>query len=81
MSKEQIREEVRRVASRTVGYNEASDKRSFTVGVDVAFNLSNDLHAKEIERLEAELEASRRDHSQVLDDVKTLVGVISKYTP
>lgn len=71
-----LEEEVKR----TVGYNEARYKAEFMVGAQVALNKAEAHYLEIITSLEARLKISEANYKYVSDDIKTLTGIISKYT-
>ena len=63
----------------TVGYSEAENKHSFMAGCMVAFRKSEDYFESQIKTLTNQLEMQKRLSETVTKDIKTLVGIISKY--
>lgn len=67
-------------AQNTVGYSEAVNKESFMIGVSVAFSKTEEQFLIELESTKKLLESYISMYEDVSNDMKTLTGIIGKYS-
>lgn len=75
-----LMEDLERTCKNTIGYMEAENKRSFMVGVNVAFQKTSDKYEKEIERLKKEVESLRQSNDSRKKDLETIASIINRYS-
>jgi hypothetical protein len=63
----------------TVGYREAENQKSFTVGAQVTFSLLSKTKDEEIKSLKKQVTYWEDAYKAINNDFKTLISIINKY--
>ncbi len=64
----------------TVGYAESERKIDFINGANVAFSKSEDYYMPIIKQMQSQIDIWKKDFESVDKDMKTLVGILNKYS-
>lgn len=72
---------VEKQSKETVGYSEATNKKSFMTGVSVAISKAEYLYNKEIESLKLQLKYANKSSDDNSKDLQQLALIISKHLP
>lgn len=74
------KEQIERNAKNTVGYSEASSKKSFMVGVSVAISILTESHDKQIKQLTESRDLERKCKEMYEKDLITVSSIIDRYS-
>lgn len=74
-----IPEHVKQSAFNTLGYKEAENKESFTVGASVAFQLAQNHYQEEIRVLKQRLQYMGDERDSVRADITHLSKIVKRY--
>lgn len=75
----EIPEKIKEGIKNTVGYNETENKKSFSVGADVAFSISERFYKEHIENLQKELDSYKKSYESANTDLITITQILNKY--
>jgi prefoldin subunit 5 len=75
-----LRERIELEAKSTIGYSEAKNKKSFMVGVSVAFSKAEEHYEREIETLKKQVQGYKSIYEIATNDLKTLASIVNRYS-
>lgn len=66
-------------AEQTVGYNEAKDKESFSIGASVGIQMATNYYELEIQRLQSVKNLYKNAYNDTMKDIKGVMDFIKAY--
>lgn len=76
----ELRKRIELAAKETIGFQEASNKESFMVGISVALSKAEEHYEKELTQLRNQIENYKSACSTYMTDLKTLATIVNRYS-